>query len=88
MTLNVSAALGGPMELIGATLREHGLEDASGARRVVVDRLQARDFASAARLMGSTEAKAEHIFAIIVEQWGEPPLLGQSVAANRQEVKR
>jgi hypothetical protein len=56
--IQVDAALGGLADAIGRELESSGLEDASGARRAVMTRMQSFDFAAAARLMGCSENEA------------------------------
>lgn len=58
----VDAATGGIMDEIGVKLTRGGLEDASGARRLIHDALSQGNFAMAARMLGSDEVWARNLW--------------------------
>lgn len=60
--VSVDAAMGGILDEIGAKLVRGGLEDASGARRLIRDALAQGNFALAARMLGSDEVWARALW--------------------------
>lgn len=64
----VDAATGGILDEIGAKLVRGGLEDASGARRLIRDALAQGNFAMAARMLGSDESWARALWGRFKDQ--------------------
>lgn len=61
--VEIDAALGGLSDVIGQMLQERGREDASGARRAILQRMADGDFSTAARLIGCDEQTARELVA-------------------------
>jgi hypothetical protein len=59
--LKIDAAIGDLADVIGKMLQERGKEDASGARRCIMERMASGDFATAARLIGCDEQTARDV---------------------------
>lgn len=61
--VEIDAALGGLPDVIGQMLQERGREDASGARRAILQRMADGDFSAAAQLIGCDEQTARELVA-------------------------
>ena len=69
--LQINAALGGLADVIGQMLTERGREDASGARRAILARMNAGNFEDAARLLGCDEETARNVHFMFAD-WKTP----------------
>lgn len=61
--VEIDAALGGLSDVIGQMLQERGREDASGARRAILQRMADGDFSAAAQMIGCGEQTARELVA-------------------------
>lgn len=72
MTIEVDAALGGPIDKLGKMIEAAGETDSSGLRRHLVHCLGSKDFDSVITILKITADEAKALRQTFVDVWGEP----------------
>ena len=68
----VKAALEGPEAKIGELIAQHGMEDSSGLRRMLIFDLRSKNPAPFIRLFGMDHSEFDKLRQVFVDAYGEP----------------
>jgi hypothetical protein len=72
----IDAALGGPWDVLGELIVEHGQEDSSGLRRMLAGYIRDRDFERFCNNVPISREEFDRVRGVFVQAWGEPVTTG------------